>query len=222
MDQGVLAEVDTNRSAWRHRLGEIDGDRAGTTPAVASPSQMRREKRGHRAGAAGMHRAAPCLVYPVRPLGTRWRIGHVPLPRISAASNAEVPVATLPALAIINMPDRPGGITPMQSLSPNLPPYTQLEMLRRIADDPPLRGARLGRLSGRQDLRCGACCIGEQAVAVGVWSALDRGDRIISTHRDRGCCIAQGDSRLKTPPAILSGEWCPLDRQTGRGPLPPE
>ncbi len=25
MGQGVLAEVDTNRSAWRHRLGEIDG-----------------------------------------------------------------------------------------------------------------------------------------------------------------------------------------------------
>jgi hypothetical protein len=30
MDQGVLTEVDTNRSAWRHRFGEIDGDRAGT------------------------------------------------------------------------------------------------------------------------------------------------------------------------------------------------
>src|SRR4029077_13305446 len=84
MDQGVLAEVVTNRSAWRHRLGEIDGDRAGTAPAVDKshpPSQMRRGHHGHRAGAAGMHRAAPCLVYTVRPLGTR-RIGHVPLLRV--------------------------------------------------------------------------------------------------------------------------------------------
>jgi pyruvate dehydrogenase E1 component alpha subunit len=36
------------------------------------------------------------------------------------------------------------------------------------------------------------CYIGEEAVAVGVCSALDRGDRIISTHRGHGHCIAKG------------------------------
>src|SRR6185437_3171432 len=36
------------------------------------------------------------------------------------------------------------------------------------------------------------CYIGEEAVAVGVCSALDRRDRIISTHRGHGHCIAKG------------------------------
>jgi pyruvate dehydrogenase E1 component alpha subunit len=36
------------------------------------------------------------------------------------------------------------------------------------------------------------CYIGEEAVAVGVCSALDRDDRIISTHRGHGHCIAKG------------------------------
>jgi TPP-dependent pyruvate/acetoin dehydrogenase alpha subunit len=36
------------------------------------------------------------------------------------------------------------------------------------------------------------CYIGEEAVAVGVCSALERGDRIISTHRGHGHCIAKG------------------------------
>ena len=40
----------------------------------------------------------------------------------------------------------------MQSLSPNLPPDDAARDAAPHADDPPFRGARLGRLSGRQDL----------------------------------------------------------------------
>jgi TPP-dependent pyruvate/acetoin dehydrogenase alpha subunit len=36
------------------------------------------------------------------------------------------------------------------------------------------------------------CYIGEEAVAVGVCAALERGDQIISTHRGHGHCIAKG------------------------------
>src|SRR5882724_573868 len=36
------------------------------------------------------------------------------------------------------------------------------------------------------------CYIGEEAVATGVCSALERTDRIISTHRGHGHCIAKG------------------------------
>ncbi len=36
------------------------------------------------------------------------------------------------------------------------------------------------------------CYIGEEAVAVGVCSALDASDQIISNHRGHGHCIAKG------------------------------
>src|ERR1043166_9090996 len=36
------------------------------------------------------------------------------------------------------------------------------------------------------------CYIGEEAVAVGVCTALERSDRIISTHRGHGHCVAKG------------------------------
>jgi TPP-dependent pyruvate/acetoin dehydrogenase alpha subunit len=52
------------------------------------------------------------------------------------------------------------------------------------------------------------CYIGEEAVAVGVCSALDGGDQIISTHRGHGHCIAKG-ADLKRMMAELYG------RQTG-------
>jgi acetoin:2,6-dichlorophenolindophenol oxidoreductase subunit alpha len=52
------------------------------------------------------------------------------------------------------------------------------------------------------------CYIGEEAVAVGVCTALDRGDRIISTHRGHGHCIAKG-ADLNRMMAELYG------RQTG-------
>ena len=52
------------------------------------------------------------------------------------------------------------------------------------------------------------CYIGEEAVAVGVCSALEPGDRIISTHRGHGHCIAKG-ADLNRMMAELYG------RQTG-------
>jgi hypothetical protein len=79
MHQGSLAEVDADRFAWRHRLGEINGDRPRAAPAVDKShpcSQMRREKPGRAAGAAGKDGTAPFIVYPVWPLGTRRRIGR--------------------------------------------------------------------------------------------------------------------------------------------------
>jgi acetoin:2,6-dichlorophenolindophenol oxidoreductase subunit alpha len=48
------------------------------------------------------------------------------------------------------------------------------------------------------------CYIGEEAVAVGVCSALDTGDQIISTHRGHGHCIAKG-ADLKRMMAELYG-----------------
>src|ERR1700752_677345 len=96
----------------------------------------------------------------------------------------------------------------MQSLSPNLPPDTQREMLRRMltirsfeerASDDYLAGKIYG---------VGHCYIGEEAVAVGVRPALDRTDRIISTHRGHGHCISKG-ADLNRMMAELYG------RQTG-------
>src|ERR1043165_6826749 len=85
------------------------------------------------------------------------------------------------------------GMTPMTSLSPtNLPPDKQREMLRRMltirrfeerASDDYTAGKIYGVVH---------CYIGEEAVAVGVCSALDPQDRIISTHRGHGPCIAKG------------------------------
>ncbi|MBS0640500.1 MAG: thiamine pyrophosphate-dependent dehydrogenase E1 component subunit alpha [Acetobacteraceae bacterium] len=80
----------------------------------------------------------------------------------------------------------------MISLSPNLPPERQRAMLQqmltirrfeeRASDD---YGA--GKIHGVVH-----CYIGEEAVAVGVCTALTRTDRIISTHRGHGHCIAKG------------------------------
>lgn len=80
----------------------------------------------------------------------------------------------------------------MTNLSPNLPPDKQREMLRqmltirrfeeRASDD-----YRDGKIYGVVH-----CYIGEEAVAVGVCGALRRSDRIISTHRGHGHCIAKG------------------------------
>lgn len=78
------------------------------------------------------------------------------------------------------------------SSSPNLPPDKQREMLRRMlvirrfeerASEDYLGGKIYGVVH---------CYIGEEAVAVGVCSALGTGDRIISTHRGHGHCIAKG------------------------------
>ena len=78
------------------------------------------------------------------------------------------------------------------SLSPNLPPDTQREMLRRMLtirrfEERASADYLAGKIYGVVH-----CYIGEEAVAVGVCSALGEGDRIISTHRGHGHCIAKG------------------------------
>jgi len=79
----------------------------------------------------------------------------------------------------------------MQSLSPNLPPDTQREMLRRMLtirhfEERASADYLAGKIYGVVH-----CYIGEEAVATGVCTALDRGDRIISTHRGHDHCIAK-------------------------------
>ena len=96
----------------------------------------------------------------------------------------------------------------MQSLSPNLPPDTQREMLRRMLtirrfEERASADYLAGKIYGVVH-----CYIGEEAVAVGVCSALEREDRIISTHRGHGHCIAKG-ADLNRMMAELYG------RQTG-------
>jgi pyruvate dehydrogenase E1 component alpha subunit len=96
----------------------------------------------------------------------------------------------------------------MQSLSPNLPPDKQREMLRRMLT------IRRFEERASDDYRDGKiygvvhCYIGEEAVATGVCSALGPADRIISTHRGHGHCIAKG-ADLNRMMAELYG------RQTG-------
>src|SRR5689334_19448918 len=83
-------------------------------------------------------------------------------------------------------------MTPMTSLSPNLSPDKQREMLRQMLT------IRRFRSRASADYHAGKiygvvhCYIGEEAVAVGVCAALQQGDQIISTHRGHGHCIAKG------------------------------
>jgi pyruvate dehydrogenase E1 component alpha subunit len=93
-------------------------------------------------------------------------------------------------------------------LSPNLAPDKQREMLRQMLTIRRFEErASADYLSGKI-YGVVHCYIGEEAVAVGVCSALDRGDRIISTHRGHGHCIAKG-ADLNRMMAELYG------RQTG-------
>ena len=78
------------------------------------------------------------------------------------------------------------------ALSTNLPPDTQREMLRRMLtirrfEERASADYLAGKIYGVVH-----CYIGEEAVAVGVCTALERADRIISTHRGHGHCIAKG------------------------------
>ena len=92
--------------------------------------------------------------------------------------------------------------------SANLPPDVQREMLRRMLT------IRRFEERASDDYKAGKiygvvhCYIGEEAVAVGVCSSLDQKDRIISTHRGHGHCIAKG-ADLNRMMAELYG------RQTG-------
>jgi acetoin:2,6-dichlorophenolindophenol oxidoreductase subunit alpha len=93
-------------------------------------------------------------------------------------------------------------------LSPNLAPDKQREMLRQMLTIRRFEErASADYLSGKI-YGVVHCYIGEEAVAVGVCSALDHGDRIISTHRGHGHCIAKG-ADLNRMMAELYG------RQTG-------
>jgi pyruvate dehydrogenase E1 component alpha subunit len=82
-------------------------------------------------------------------------------------------------------------MTPMtQSL--NLPPDKQRAMLRQMLtirrfEERASADYLAGKIYGVVH-----CYIGEEAVAVGVCSALAETDRIISTHRGHGHCIAKG------------------------------
>jgi TPP-dependent pyruvate/acetoin dehydrogenase alpha subunit len=80
----------------------------------------------------------------------------------------------------------------VQSPATNLPPEAQRGMLRRMLlirrfEERASDDYRAGRIYGVVH-----CYIGEEAVAVGVCAALGPGDRIISTHRGHGHCIAKG------------------------------
>ena len=95
-----------------------------------------------------------------------------------------------------------------QSMSTNLPPEQQREMLRRMLtirrfEERASADYLAGKIYGVVH-----CYIGEEAVAVGVCTALGTGDRIISTHRGHGHCIAKG-ADLNRMMAELYG------RQTG-------
>src|SRR4029077_6550079 len=100
------------------------------------------------------------------------------------------PAFRLPAFerwTIMHRPDRSGGI-----MSTNLSPDKQREMLRQMLT--------IRRFEERASDDYGAgkiygvvhCYIGEEAVAVGVCTALGQGERIILTHRGHGHCIAKG------------------------------
>jgi pyruvate dehydrogenase E1 component alpha subunit len=99
-------------------------------------------------------------------------------------------------------------LSPSPNSPPNLSPDKQREMLRRMLT------IRCFEEKASEDYHAGKihgvvhCYIGEEAVAVGVCAALEPDDRIISTHRGHGHCIAKG-ADLKRMMAELYG------RQTG-------
>src|SRR5690242_21012494 len=93
-------------------------------------------------------------------------------------------------------------------VSPNLPPDVQREMLKRMLTIRRFEERASDDYRGGKIYGVVHCYIGEEAVAVGVCSALERTDRIISTHRGHGHCIAKG-ADLNRMMAELYG------RQTG-------
>jgi acetoin:2,6-dichlorophenolindophenol oxidoreductase subunit alpha len=94
------------------------------------------------------------------------------------------------------------------SLSPNLPPDTQREMLRQMLSIRRFEERASADYLAGKIFGVVHCYIGQEAVAVGTCMALKHGDRIISTHRGHGHCIAKG-ADLNRMMAELYG------RQTG-------
>jgi acetoin:2,6-dichlorophenolindophenol oxidoreductase subunit alpha len=80
----------------------------------------------------------------------------------------------------------------MMSLSPNLSPDAQRAMLRQMLTIRRFEERASADYLGGKIHGVVHCYIGEEAVATGVCSALRRSDRIISTHRGHGHCIAKG------------------------------
>jgi TPP-dependent pyruvate/acetoin dehydrogenase alpha subunit len=95
-----------------------------------------------------------------------------------------------------------------QSLPTNLSPDKQREMLRQMLTIRRFEERASADYLGGKIYGVVHCYIGEEAVAVGVCTALGQGDRIISTHRGHGHCIAKG-ADLNRMMAELYG------RQTG-------
>ena len=100
-----------------------------------------------------------------------------------------------------------------QHLSTNLSPDKQREMLRQMLtirrfEERASADYLAGRIYGVVH-----CYIGEEAVAVGVCTALGEGDRIISTHRGHGHCIAKGADLNRMGKALCA--WWGWDRAGG-------
>src|SRR5207237_5529444 len=147
-----------------------------------------------------------------RAIVRKWgRSGHLLHFRAGSSTDRRKrgPAFRLPAFErwpIMTRPDPPGRSTPM--LSTNISPDVQREMLRQMLtirrfEERASADYLAGKIYGVVH-----CYIGEEAVAVGVCSALGQGDRIISTHRGHGHCIAKG-ADLNRMMAELYG------RQTG-------
>src|SRR5581483_11350641 len=168
-----------------------------------------RRPRGPRG--AGQPGVDPALGPRPHERGSQARTGADLVPPSSAGERcfAGSPAVASPrAQAHHERPAWPGGSAPMMSLSPNLPPDRQRQMLRQMLtirrfEERASADYLAGKIHGVVH-----CYIGEEAVAVGVCSALERSDRIISTHRGHGHCIAKG-ADLNRMMAELYG------RQTG-------
>src|SRR5579884_1883087 len=81
---------------------------------------------------------------------------------------------------------------PMHSPATNLPPEAQREMLRAMLLIRRFEERASADYIGGKIYGVVHCYIGEEAVAVGVCNALRTDDRIVSTHRGHGHCIAKG------------------------------
>src|SRR6185312_8418352 len=119
-----------------------------------------------------------------RSMAGRGRAGQAPRMRRLPGAKATPPLAGVavasrsPGDHHVN-PDRPGGITPMSaSLSPNLPPDMQRQMLRQMLTIRRFEERASADYTAGKIYGVVHCYIGEEAVAVGVCTALDRNDRI--------------------------------------------
>jgi TPP-dependent pyruvate/acetoin dehydrogenase alpha subunit len=77
--------------------------------------------------------------------------------------------------------------------------YTEMLRIRMVEE-------RIAELYGEQEMRCPVhLCIGQEATAVGVCTALERSDYVLGTHRSHGHYLAKGGS-LRALVAELYGK----------------